>query len=237
MEESIVLNGEVKLKKYGTNYSGKHNGWAYQFLNDDYEGIHLGVCCKDFLQDIVWSELTQKSMKVHNQPSSYLGVLDKQERLILCLYPHTMKVTNEEIVNMQSCLEAFLNEIELLKGFDFSVVHGIEDKLVIEFSKQWISKPYLFSLFTLLIRIGLYYDGNLETYIQNPYKTGNIHLDSCDTYYLRNNYQKILDVINNKAEIVQKDWVELELPYDVHDSGFFTQIGALEYEDEYSEEY
>ena len=28
MEETIVLDGKVKLMPYGTNYYGKHSGWA-----------------------------------------------------------------------------------------------------------------------------------------------------------------------------------------------------------------
>ncbi len=164
----------VKLQEYGTSYSGKHDGWAYQFLNDNYEGIHLGVCCKDFLQDIIWSELTQKSMTIHRQTSNYLGILDKQEKLILCLYPHTLQPKPEDMEFMHSNLEAFLNEIEVLRDFELSEVYQEDNKFIIQFSKQWISKPYLFSLFTLLCRLGLYYDGDLDNYLKNPYKPENV---------------------------------------------------------------
>ena len=51
MEKSIVLSGKVKLMPYGENYNGKHDGWAFQFLNDNYQGFYKGVCCKDYLLD------------------------------------------------------------------------------------------------------------------------------------------------------------------------------------------
>lgn len=220
---------KVELKPYGISYSGKHDGWAYQFLDDNYKGIHLGVCCKDFLNDIVWSELTKKSMRVHSQPSSYIGVLDKQEHLKLCMYPRLFNGIQEPIIEnieeLRSNLEAFLNEIELLRGFNLSTVEVHDNRFVIIFHKDWINKIYLFSLFTLLCRVGLYYNGNLEEYLQNPYLPNNKYLDNCDFYYFKNNYKKVIEVIENKLTIEQQNWEDINTcgnrPYDVHDGNSF----------------
>lgn len=218
----------VELKEYGKNYNGKHNGWTYQFLDDNYKGIHLGVCCKDYLQDILWSELTQKEMKVYGQTSTYLGILDKQEKLILCLTPYTYDIKEEVILELSLNLECFLNEIELLKNFEFSCVNTDEKNIVITFSKQWIEKPMLFSLFTLFCRFGLYYDGNLEEYISKPDGHQNRpFLDTCDFYSIKTNATKILALINNELTMNQKDWTDLTGGNPVHDSGFFSNISKL----------
>lgn len=221
---------EIKLNPYGEKYNGKHDGWAYQLLDDNYQSFHLGVCCKDFLQDIIWSELTQKEMQIYNQTSKYHGIIDKQDTLKLALYPYNFGEYSETIDNLEELslnLQAFLNEIEVLKQYNLSLVTCTNNILLIEFSKQWIEKPYLFSLFTLLCRIGLYYHGELESYIANPYETKGKYLDNCDLYYLKNYFQNILDIIHNVAYIEQKSWNELTHKDDVHDSGLFCNIHKL----------
>lgn len=231
----MVEEAKIKLQPYGEKYSGKHNGWAYQLLNDDYEGIHLGVCCKDFLQDIVWSELTQKQMSIYGQTSTYLGILDKQDRLKLCMYPYyfnSIKEPNiENIEELGINLQAFLNEIEIIKGYDLTFIEIIDNKLIIEFSKEWISKPLIFSLFTLFCRIGVYYDGNLETYFKDMFNDfkNKPYLDNCDMYNIKNNKTLIYLFIENKLDITQKDWIDLQSSNEVHNSGFFSNIQTLDY--------
>jgi len=235
MEETIALDGKVKLMPYGTNYAGKHDGWAYQFLNDNYEGIHLGVCCKDFLQDIVWSELTKKSMSIYNQDSSYLGILDKQELLKICIYPYLLNgialPVIDNINELAENLQGFLNEIEVLKGYDLSVVYSLDNKIIIEFSKEWISKPLIFSLFTLLCRFGIYYDGKLTEYFEKVFSRNDVpYLDKNDLYTIQNNLNYVYIFLDNKCIISQKDWVELLGPSDVHGSGFFSNLKQVKYD-------
>lgn len=223
---------KLKLMEYDKSLNGKHSGWAYQFLDDDYQGFHGGVCCKDFLNDIVWSELTQKSMCIYGQHSSYKGILDKQEYLKLCMYPYLLNAQQEPVIKnievLKDNLQAFLNEIELLKGFELSTIEVHDNKFVIIFHKNWISKIYLFSMFTLLCRIGVYYDGNLEEYMQNPYKPENIYLDNCDSYYLKDNYKEIIQIINNELIIDQVDWKDTRDEHDVHDNNsLFYSLATL----------
>ena len=235
MEETIVLDGKVKLMPYGTNYYGKHSGWAFQFLNDNYEGIHLGVCCKDFLQDIVWSELTKKSMSIYGQNSSYLGVLDKQELLKICIYPYLFNGVPLPVINnineLAENLQRFLNEIEILKGYNLSTVYSLDNKIIIEFSKEWISKPLVFSLFTLFCRFGIYYDGKLTEYFEKVSLRNNVpYLYTTDLYTIQNNLSYIYIFLDNKCIILQKDWIELLGSGDVHGSGFFNNVKQLKYD-------
>lgn len=238
MEETVVSNGSsIKLQPYGDKYNGKHYGWAYQFLNDNYEGIHLGVCCKDFLQDIVWSELTQKTMIIYNQTSAYLGILDKQETLKLCIYPYLFNGVKEpKIANIEELAEnlnIFLNEIECMRNYGFSIVFAEQEtsRIIIEFSKQWIEKPMIFSLFTMFCRIGLYYNGNLEDYLYNLYTdmTNKPYLDISDRGFMLTNIIYILLFIDNEVNITQPDWIELTTSDQVHYSGFFSNLKHLKY--------
>lgn len=234
MEKSIVLSGKVKLMPYGENYNGKHDGWAFQFLNDNYQGFYKGVCCKDYLLDQVWSDLTQKVMRIYGQQSSYKGIIDKQISLKLAMYPYYFHNQREPIIEeleqLMFNLQKFINDIELLMNIDeLSKFECIDNKIIIEFSKKWIEKPYLLSLYTLFCRLGIYYDGNLEEYIKNPYKTNGKYLDNCDNYYLKNSSNKILDIIYNKAIVLQKDWKDLIGGNEVHDSGIFSNMYNLKY--------
>jgi len=218
----------VKLKEYGKTYNGKHDGWAFQFLNDDYEGIHLGVCCKDFLQDIVWSELTQKEMEIYHQKSNYQGIINKQDVLKLCMYPYLFNNKYEPIIeNLEELgvnLQAFLNEIEILREYELSTVTCDDNKLVILFSKQWIEKPYLLSLFTLLCRIGLWYNGDLDSYISNINKINSPYFDTEGLYYITGNKHLLLHLLNDEGELDQCDWSELTTSNKVHESGIFSNI-------------
>lgn len=232
----IEIRKEIKLMPYGAEYCGKHNGWAFQLLNDNYEGFYLGVCCKDYLLDIVWSDLTQKSMTAHGQQSDYKGIIDKQTTLKLVMYPYMFNGLNEpkieELEQLMVNLQGFINEIELLMNIEeLSLFEYSDNKIVIEFSKKWIDKPYLLSLYTLLCRIGVYYDGNLEEYLKNPYTAERKYLDTCDSYYMKLHYQKLLDIFNGKAIIEQPDWKDLQPGGQVHNSGIFSWINKIKYKE------
>jgi len=234
MESNTVSDGKVViLKEYGNGYNGKHDGWAYQFLNDNYEGIHLGVCCKDFLQDIVYSELTNKSISVYGQTSVNTNTFEKQERLLLCMYPHSF-ITKEKpnLELFSENLEIFLNEIEVLRGYDLSLVYVVDDKIIIDFSKEWICNPPTFSVFTLFCRVGIYYDsGNIEEYVSTLFQQRKPYLDRCDIYYFENgNLLYILLFIHNKLKFTGKSWENLISPGDVHNSGFFSNTKFLKYD-------
>lgn len=231
----VEVGKEIKLMPYDQRYVGKHDGWAFQFLNDNYEGFYPGVCCKDFLQDQIWSDLTQQSMKIYGQTSDYKGIIDKQSILKLVMSPKLFKGVEKPVIDnikdLASNLQQFLNEIELLMGIkEFSTVESVDNNILIEFSKEWIKKPYLFSLFTLFCRLGIYYDGNLEEYLKNPFNDKRPYLDNCDIYTLKGHYQKLLDLINGKAVIEGKDWIDLKDPDQVHhESGVFDTIHLIKY--------
>jgi len=232
MEEVNVLNGSLKLKEYGSSYNGKHDGWAYQFLNNNYEGINLGVCCKDFLQDTVWSELTGKEMIVYGQHSKPTNTFKDQENLILCVYSHTFDLSNvseEKLLEYSLNLQGFLNEIETLRNYSLTTVELIDKKFIIHFSKEWIQLPLIFSAFTLLCRIGFYYNGNLENYISTLYDESKYLLDKCDKYMINNNYNSLMIFLYDQCNINQQSWEQLKTNGDVHNSGFFNNVSKIRY--------
>jgi len=233
MEKILESIGNIKLQPYGTDFIGKHNGWAYQFLNNNYEGIHLGVCCKDFLQDIVYSELTKNSITIYGQTSNYTGTFDKQDSLILCLYPHTYDLTvisQDKLIELCLNLQGFLNEIESLRNYSLSTVEFTDNKFLIYFSKEWIESPLIFSAFTLFCRIGFYYNGNLEKYFSTLFdNTNNILLDPCDKFNILNYYNTLLIFIYDCCIINKITWDDLKTPGQVHSSGFFSNIRLIKY--------
>ena len=81
----------------------------------------------------------------------------------------------ELIISNDSCgFELFSNKI----AFASNKLSSCD---LIEFSKEWISKPLIFSLFTLLCRFGIYYDGKLTEYFEKVFSRNDVpYLDKND---------------------------------------------------------
>ncbi len=234
MEEvaELIGNAEVKLLPK-QEYIGKNDGWGFQFLNENYEAMHPPACCKDFLQDVVYIELTQDNFSIYNFVHKYQGFLKDKELLRLSLYWTNSKVKVNAFIEP---LNKFLNDIEDKLGYQRSNVYLDKTELIIiiDFSSKWISKPYMFSLFTLLARKGIYYNGDLEGYLFS--KENKSYLESNDTYNLVNEkYKQIINkIINKELELIQPNWEEFKnykspsgggnVAGNVHQSGLFSLI-------------
>ena len=234
MEEVAELTGSIEVKLLPKKqYIGKNDGWGFQFLNEEYQPMNPPVCCKDFLQDVIYTELTGESLNIYNFKHKYQGFLKGKELLRLALYWTNDELTVDKFIEPT---KNFLNDIEEKLGILKSNVYtdSTNKIIIIDFSSEWIKKPYLFSFFTILCRKGLYYNGNLEEYLFSNKQLN--YLESNDSYGL-NSYKDVINkILNRELELIQPNWEEFKdykHPYDwqlntrVHESGIFSLLRLI----------
>lgn len=187
VEEDI----KITIQPWKT-YNGKYRGWIYQFLDENFVALHQPVGCKDYLQDIVYTELTKNTVKVFGVTTKFKGFINDKESLKLCLFYNSngSNQTNEVITptklpdGIEVNLQDFLNTFEASMNFKQSEVTRVEDYLIVDFSVEWIKYPHLFSLFTLLCRMGgQFKDIDVLEYLNK--EVIDFPLDMYDFYQLR----------------------------------------------------
>lgn len=131
-----------------------NHGFTFALLEED-RYLHTPFMCKDYLQDIFWSELTGGAGKAHGlrwRP----GMYPVRDRIELAVY-------NE--VEGMGCkipaLQEFLNWFEAAQKIEPTVVTPTKDPklIIVEFSKAWTASGPMISAFTSLIRLAGGYTG------------------------------------------------------------------------------
>lgn len=152
-------------------YPLKYNqisNYGFQFvLLDKNQYLHTPVMCKDYFQDILWSEYLKKNTSNVYGLSWEPGRVDfKRGRLRMAIDGGAVSMAKRV-----PYLEKFLNAFEDSLGFKRSVVIPTTNTkvLVVDFSKEWTTCGPLISAFTTLIRIsGLYTGGDAFEYLSSP---------------------------------------------------------------------
>lgn len=122
---------------------------------DKLEQLHYPFRCKDFFSDMFWIETTQPENKYNREIYGFgwePGGIDTQQPTYLM----GLQFPKVNLHDHQESLLAFLNEWERQLKLPLSSIYTAnDDQIVVEFSGQWTRKPATFSLFTLLLRVGL----------------------------------------------------------------------------------
>lgn len=159
----LIDNQDRKKYAEGRNY-GFSSAFCIQKEKDVFETLMPITACKDFLNDFIYTELTNKSISVHgsffNKPT---GILQNDYVTLACkildyhngnLY--TKKKQEEELLmNNVHNFERIMHEIETLLGVTnltkFDVLNE-EKTLLIHSSNKWFRTTFYTSLHGFLIR-------------------------------------------------------------------------------------
>ena len=195
---------EIIIYDVNIDVFGKKKGLSYQFLDDNYNSIQPNgaVCCKDFLQDVVFvEELMQKELTIYKYTYSYTGVLATQSKLILAL---NYGVTDSRLVDMLSNVQNYINTYEEYLGFDKSVFVTDDDKTIAicHFSKQWIQSPVLLSLYLLLIRYCLTYKVGDDIFKYLNYPKMDYGMEADDRFYFVQNKGRLVTFMQDLKDIL-----------------------------------
>lgn len=122
---------------------------------------HRWATCKDFFSDIFWSEQTRNEVFDQYGLSWKPGTLPEADRYFLGLDGNKIARYSEtmDLHPLAATVEKHINVWDDQLGIPRTVIHKAEKgRLVAEFSKHWVYKPTMTSLFTLLLRCGFKYD-------------------------------------------------------------------------------
>jgi len=135
-------------------------GLKYALLDSEGNIRNKPVRCKDYFQDVYWSELLNKG-EIKQYGFEWNGnntnPISKQEFVNVLLISDEYQNIKGKHFNIQS----FLNDVELILNIPNSIVqpsHNDENDLILTYSNEWSKRPYLISLLYLFIRVGLQYE-------------------------------------------------------------------------------
>lgn len=195
-------------------------GFAFCTVSGDVVTTTMAItACKDFLNDQIWSDKTGKPYQIYGLKTEPLGLFTGPvSYMVMGILPYNRdggpyNKMEEDVARLSSnyhTLQAFINNIEvLLKLNELTSIKEIEEnRYLVTFPSFWANATYLISLYTLLLRVGLYYeDGDCLSYLQKYKKC----ID--DMVYVKNSLPKLKAMI--EGNIPEQDFKNLYSPHSV----------------------
>lgn len=152
---------------------GRDYGMGFAFLKktkDLYETIQPISPCKDYLNDIVFTEKTGKSMSAYGLNCSKQNIF-KGKSIYLAIsicnnlsdsYVRFDEDLNNFSANYNNSI-LFINRIEDLLKIDRSVIEKVRENIyILKASAKWIAGLYSISLYSLLLRLSQWYSGEQD---------------------------------------------------------------------------
>ena len=154
IRKAIPVNLEP-VKKFNYNQIPNHE-FCLVLLGSKNQALHTPFMCKDYLQDILWSEFTGRDADAY-------GLTWKKGTVKIQKPRHKIALLGGEVelVDKVQFLEKILNTFEVAQGFKKSRVHPTDNPkiIVVDFSNEWFACGPLISAFTTIIRISGSYLG------------------------------------------------------------------------------
>jgi hypothetical protein len=173
VEESIVLSDKKdrKILSEGRNYQ-----MGFAFCKKESHGKYSTVqpisACKDYLNDVVYSEMTGKPCAAYGLSVKKENIYDEEAGyayMVIKILPYqrSSNYPNQE-KDMQNLkenyklLEKFINYFEEKKGLPHlsQITEIDEDRFFIRVPLFWCRATYLTSLYALLLRVGQFWKGD-----------------------------------------------------------------------------
>ena len=186
----------IKLTGNRIQYNeGRNSGFSYMFLNNKYELIHPMSPCKDYLNDVVWGEKHKKSCSAYGMNHKPIGLWNNSKRAYLAIgYTDNDKPKEEhkkkykkKILENYDKIKSLIRAIDLYLDFKPTIFKKYTNGMIkCSLDKKWVSETYLISLFTLLIRNGSYWDGDIFSSLKTASEKNNQ-----DTMYIIKTIEKL----------------------------------------------
>ena len=155
-----------EVKKFSKNkglceiYS---TGFQLAFVSDKFEQAHQWVLCKDFMTDVIWAGIHKQSVAIYGfeyKPSSYPAISKNPVRIVVRNKQEKDDAFDKKIQQSHE----FLSILEAKLNFEQSTLEKVEhgdggSVWMFNVDKQWIHASPLFSMLTLFMRVGCYYEG------------------------------------------------------------------------------
>lgn len=219
----VIDNYKRKALNEGRNYQ---MGFAFCSppKKEVVETVQALTACKDYLNDIVFTESTKTKMSAYGLKTSFKGIFEGTDKayLAISILPHqnggdygSMERDTERLRNNYKTLNEFMNYFcEKLNTAPCSI-EATENANVflVTFDKSWAKYTYAISLFGLLLRVGQFYTkGDPLTFVKE------FSLFAPDVYLVKAVLPKIEKLISNGG-LIEQDLSVLEPGEDVHNLG------------------
>lgn len=170
---------------------GINNGMCFAFLNENYETFNAHTACRDFLNDIVFTEntgipltiygLTTKKQNIYGKEQSLMGIkFMKNSSGTGYSYSESIDADIKSLKENYQHMANALTEIGML--FNLTGIVTIEEAednyFVVRFPNEWCISSHSISLFTLFLRVLFMYKGDipyidfLKEFSYNQYDAG-----------------------------------------------------------------
>ena len=135
-------------------------GLEYALVSSSFEQCHPFVWCKDFLQDVIYSTVNQKAIKIYNfefnpnqdpNPSMYkvrLLLANTKDKSFANKIPHVLDFINQVEDHLKIKRTTVRRCASPPSGYE---KYGV---FLFEGNKRWLQAPPMISLYSLLLRVG-----------------------------------------------------------------------------------
>lgn len=207
---------------------GRDCGMGFAFLKKGKNGfttVNPITACKDFLNDVVWSEHVGESISIYGLRYSKQGIFNgKTSYMVIKILPDQSDCRYKDQDLHESILrDNYKNLAKFMNFFDkkFKLsLTEIEDagdgKYLVKFDYKWSKYTYSISLFTLLLRVGMFWKGDPD-----PMKYLKDFKDFIpDVYMVQNALPKLKILL--KTGMVSQDLSKLSGGSHVHNYGILS---------------
>lgn len=172
----IIEKCDRAVLNEGRNY-GMGFGYLKKINNEEYHTVQPLSPCKDYLNDVVWSEhndksiiacgLTYNKQSIFNNDEDYIGIKILHQKSYgakpFVDYPNMQK--DIELLNNNFLhIEALINHVEKQLNVEGStdILAAEDNYYLLMVPKFWSVNTFRISLYSLIIRMGLTYDGSVK---------------------------------------------------------------------------
>lgn len=154
---------------------GRNWGIGFAFCLRDADTLRTIMpvsCCRDYLNDVVYSEATGKPFQAYGLETSKNGIFTDAAYLVMGIMPFNRTTTlcsnhatlEAALMAPETSIAAILRPIEAAFGFSPSRFEkASENRMVAIIDLKWVKGTYLISLWSLLVRVGLKFKTTSET--------------------------------------------------------------------------
>lgn len=131
---------------------------------DKFTGVAPGFVCKDFMTDFVAYYLGHKPSgdTIYGFEARKYASDSKRSRIYLFIRDRVKYHSNEykDLSHIDGPYQDFINHFDTIFGFELSEMWYSDEHrgFLIEYDNEWHNYPYMVSLLTLLLRVGIVYE-------------------------------------------------------------------------------
>jgi len=208
---------------------GRNCGIGFALLKKTAEGFFEGAQpispCKDYLNDVVYTEHTGKPIGVWGLKTKVMKIFDGNAHMAISVCPYqgedatkhdTFEVEREAMINNLSACQKLMNTIEdRLKIDGHTEMLQVTDNLVYaQLPKEWYGSTWLISLWSFMFRNFIYAAS------EDPFEAMLKTKDSGDSMTAKTVIAKIKKF--EKEGLPKQDLASLTGPHTIHNCGIIS---------------